>query len=222
MSLKISVSKEELIHLTNHQLSIFLWNNTVEPYVEDTLNRIEKCFSGVISEYYHPEENEKISIFSPYQSGQYAQYLYYLANTAYKAGNDILAEKVYYLNKMLNGVEWYYKVELPDIFYADHPIGCVLGRAKYSNFFLASQGCTVGNNHGIYPFFNEYVVLHPYSSVLGRCSIGKNVEISAYAMIRDEDIPDNSIVFGQSPSLKIVRKSEEEMIKRIEWFVRKH
>jgi serine O-acetyltransferase len=119
----------------------------------------------------------------------------------------------------MNSVDWFYEVNLPDVFFADHPLGCVLGRARYANRLCISQGCTVGNNHGIYPEFEENVMIHPLSIVCGSSHIGRNVEISTNTFIRDEIIPDNSIVFGQSPSLNIIRKSEGEMRARLTVFM---
>lgn len=157
--------------------------------------------------------------FSPFQSAQYAQFLYVLSRLAFLDGNRELAEKSYYLNKMLHSVDWFYEVELPDIFFADHPLGSVLGRAVYSDRLVVSQGCTVGNNHGIYPSIGRNVALHPMSSVIGNSRIGNNVEISAYAFIRDAVIPDNCIVFGHSPDLIIKKETEHEMKTRLNQFV---
>ena len=45
------------------------------------------------------------------------------------------------------------------------------------------------------------------SKVFGNSYIGNNVIIGVDACIKDEDIPDNSLVFGQSPSLIIKKRS---------------
>ena len=167
------------------------------------------------NKYYKGEEG---SFFSPFQSAQYAQYLYYLSYEANQRGDKELAEKTYYLNKMLNGVDWFYEVKLPNVFFADHPLGCVLGRANYSDQFAVSQGCTVGNNHGKYPTIGKNVKMHSGSMICGDSIIGDNVEISANTFIRDELIPDNCIVFGQSPNLVIVKKNEDYMRTRLTLF----
>ena len=44
------------------------------------------------------------------------------------------------------------------------------------------------------------------SSILGKCHIGKNVNIEAGAIVKNQDVPDNCTVFGQSPNL-IIKKS---------------
>ena len=54
---------------------------------------------------------------------------------------------------------------------------------------------TIGNNKGKYPSFGEFVILHSHSKVLGSCTIGSNVIISANTYLKDIDIPGNCIVF---------------------------
>lgn len=41
------------------------------------------------------------------------------------------------------------------------------------------------------------------SSIIGKCVIGNNVTIAANSGVKDENIPDNSLVFGHSPNLII-------------------
>jgi serine O-acetyltransferase len=118
-------------------------------------------------------------------------------------GGGLLMDKCYYLNKALNACDLFYEVELPSIFMIDHPVGSVMGRAKYSDYFSFGQNCTVGNNHGIYPVIGDHVKMCASSMILGNCIIGNNVIIGATACVKDENIPDNSLVFGNSPNLII-------------------
>jgi serine O-acetyltransferase len=87
-----------------------------------------------------------------------------------------------------------------------------MGRAKYGNRFFFYQGCTVGGNRnkGIleYPVIGENVTMYSDSKIIGNSIIGNNVLISANAYIKNEKIPDNSIVFGQSPNLIIKQRKE--------------
>ena len=77
--------------------------------------RLENNFSKNSNKYYSCD-NE--IYFNPFHSGQYCIYLYYLSNEIWKAGNSILADKIYYLNKIMNGLDIFYEVELPDFFYS--------------------------------------------------------------------------------------------------------
>lgn len=79
----------------------------------------------------------------------------------------------------------------------------MLGRAKYSNYFFVYQRCSTGGKDLIYPTIGEGVVMYGGSSIIGKCSIGNNVWLSAGALVMEQDIPGNSAVFGQSPHLTI-------------------
>ena len=164
------------------------------------MERLERCFAPNPNKYYHREGQ---TWFNPFHSGQYNVFLYFVSNEIWKAGNSLLADKVYYLNKALNGDDLFYEVELPEFFMLDHPLGSVMGRAKYDNGFSFSQCCTVGNNRGVYPVIGKNVKMCAYSSILGDCHIGDNVTLGANACVKDEDVPANSLVFGQSPHLII-------------------
>lgn len=136
-------------------------------------------------------------------------FLYYLSHEIYvNTQNSILCDKIYYLNKIMNGVDLFYAIELPQKFGAEHPLGSVMGWAKYSEVFFFYQGCTVGGTVGknakiYYPVLGENVQMFANSSILGRCKVGDNVKIGAGALVKNEDIPSDSIVFGQSSNLII-------------------
>jgi serine O-acetyltransferase len=195
-----------LIELLHRQLSLFLIKekemNIVESNLKEVLNRLEFCFENNVNKYY--SKNEKI-YFNPFHSGQWAIFLYYLSNTIFVNNNEnsIVADKVYYLNKTLNGCDILYETNLPSIYMSDHPVGAVMGKAKYSNYFSFCQGCTVGNNNGFYPNIGQYVTMLADSKIIGNCTIGDNVIIGANTYIKDDSIPPNSIVFGISPNLII-------------------
>ena len=206
----MGINGEYLSRLVSQQLkNFFIESENVEDYQEATLERVENCLKKIGGKYY--SSDDKVC-FSPFHSAQYSIYLYYLSNTIYKEdGSSDLSDKIYYLNKIMNGVDWYCQIELPDIFGAEHPLGSVMGRAKYSDYFYFYQGCTVGGNELNYPEIGKNVIMYSNSTILGKSKIGDNVLISTGATIKDEDIPSNCIVFGQSPNLIIKNKSEEEI-----------
>lgn len=143
----------------------------------------------------------------PFNSVMYCNYLYWISHLYYNCNEVKIAEKVYYLNKMLNSVELFYTVEMPERWSCEHPLGSVMGHAKYGDYFFFYQGCTVGGNRnkGVlqYPIIEEHVTMFSNSKVLGKSHIGNNVIIAANTYILNCDIPDNSIVFGQSPNIVI-------------------
>jgi serine O-acetyltransferase len=213
--MKMELNMQELEVYVNRQLtSIFGLHADLSPYLRLTLERVERCFKATVNKYYKNSEGE--CCFSPFHSGQYSVFLYYLSNTIHQTSdNSSLATKVYYLNKIMHSVDWYYKIELPEYWGVEHPLGSVLGRAKYANGLFIYQGCTVGGNKGKYPELGENVILYANVTVLGNSKIGNNVIISANTYIINQNIPDCCIVFGNSPNLIIKRKDKLYMNKLI-------
>lgn len=176
-------------------------------YLDNALDRLEKCFQGIDNKYFKLESGEVK--FNPFHSVQYMTFLYIMANELYRNGvSSILCDKLYYLNKTMNGLDMFYAIELPEVWSAEHPVGSVLGRAKYGEGFFFYQGCTVGGNRSkdgvlYYPVIGRNVRMYANSSLIGQCNVGDNVILGAGALVKDTDIPSNSIVFGQSPNLII-------------------
>ena len=179
----------------------------LDVYLDKALQRVERCFQGIDNKYFKTESGRVK--FNPFHSVQYMTFLYTLANELYRNGmSSTLSDKLYYLNKTMNGLDMFYAIELPEIWSAEHPVGSVLGRAKYGDGFFFYQGCTVGGNRGkdgilYYPVIGKNVRMYANSSFIGKCNIGDNVILGAGALVKDTDIPSNSIVFGQSPHLII-------------------
>jgi serine O-acetyltransferase len=211
----ISISKDKLFDLLTSQLdNLFKLEGKsdveiLDNILDDVLAKTEHCFSYNKNKYYHKNGQ---TYFHPFHSGQYSIFLYFLSRRLFLEKQALLADKVYYLNKTLNSVDLYHEVEMPDIFGLDHPLGSVIGRAKFSNYFYFTQNCTVGNNHGRYPSFGRNVKLFAGAAVIGNCIIGDNCIISARTFIKDQNVPPNSLVFGSSPDLVIKSKEESYFI----------
>lgn len=206
--MKIDRSNHEIINYVNHQLyNFFAVDDDISKFLDIALQRVENCFRFTKNKYYH--EQDGTVLFSPYHSGQYSIFLYYLSNTIFlESKNTSLATRVYYLNRILHSVDWYYEISLPEYWGVEHPLSSVLGRASYSNGFFIYQGCTVGGNKGKYPTMGENVILYSNVTVIGDTKIGNNVIVSTGTTIKDEIIPDNCIVFGQSPNIVIKEKGK--------------
>ena len=177
-------------YLTN-QLAFF-GGADISDYLEAAYKRALYCFSRNTNKYF------KKGTIDVHHTGQYAILLCYLARVAFEAGDRETADRVYALNKALHGFDIFYEVELPNVFFMEHPVGTVLGRAKYSD--------------------RLFVCLHAGCMVVGDSHLGNNIEVSAQAFIRDEVIPDNCLVFGKSPNLVIKQRSYEEMKSRLYFF----
>lgn len=179
--------------------------------IQKAEGRVYHCFSNIEKKYFN--ENG-VTQFNHLISDQYCMYLYMLSNNVYiESGDEELATKLYYLNKALHSVDIFYTTNLPNIFLMVHPLGTIIGRAKFSDFFVAYQGCTVGClNEGIFPTFKGNTIMYANSKVLGDCTIGNNVCIAADSSVINRNIPSNKVVIGSAKDGII--KTNEKTIKQ--------
>ncbi|MEZ9312020.1 hypothetical protein AB4205_12985 [Vibrio sp. 10N.286.49.F3] len=195
------VKNEPIILLKTQLKSNFLLSFEEEKQLDlvfdKVFSKVDFCFTKTRNKYYH--ENG-VAIFNALHSGQYTIFLYFVS-VLVSGFNKDLADKVYYLNRMMNSVDLFYEVKLPNYFELDHPLGSVLGRGCYGEGFKFSQGCTVGNNKGVYPIIGDNVIMMSNSKVIGSSKVGSNVILSANTYIKDTNIPNDTVVFGQSPNL---------------------
>lgn len=180
----------------------------IEDCLEVVIPQCEYNFSNSENKYFSAlKDGRRITRFDAFHSIQWMTLLYYLSHELYLRKSN-LCDKVYYLNKIMHSVDLFYAIELPQIWSAEHPLGTVMGRAKYSNGFFFYQGCTVGGTKDkdgniYYPVIEENVRMYSNSSILGNCHIGKGAQIGAGAIVKNQDVPAGSVVFGQSPNLII-------------------
>ena len=212
-----TLPQEDIYPLVKKQLENYFPTLTDE---EDRqlIVSVEKAIEASVRNFSHSEnkyfsrivDGERVVRFNPYHSIQWMTFLYYLSHDLY-INSSSLCDKVYYLNKIMHSVDLFYAIELPEIWSSEHPLGSVMGRASYSDGFFFYQGCTVGGTRDkegnlYYPELEGNVRMYANSSILGRCHIGRNAQIGAGALVKNQDVPADSIVFGQSPNL-IIKKS---------------
>jgi serine O-acetyltransferase len=204
--MKLSLTRERLTEYVARQVENSFPEGNVtgahlSPFVGRALERVEYCFTRVRDKYFFDGEQ---TLFNHLHSDQYAVFLYYLSNTIWRESGDAsLASKVYLLNKQLHALDAFYEVELPDVFYLAHPLGTVLGRGRYSNYFVAYQRCTVGSTlSGLYPVIGEGVALFGGSMVIGECRLGDNCWVSAGALLMNTEVPAGHVVFGRYPDVQ--------------------
>lgn len=211
--------KEDLQrHIETQLRNIMCAEVDISNCIDAAISRTNICLNAANNSYYN---RMAIDGINPYHSCAYATLLYFLSNELYKRDqNGERAEKVYYLNKALNGLEAFYADELPDIFSMEHPLGTVFGRAKYGNYLFFYQNCTIGGswfeNEMHYPILGEHVTMFSGAKILGNSHIGNHVILAANAYVINCDIPDYSFVFPSSDARKpiIVSGKEEEILNR--------
>ena len=174
----------------------------LRPLLDRALQRVEHCFSSIHRKYY---EDGGVTLFDHLNGDHAAAFLYLLGNTVWhETGDERLPTKLFYLNKIMHGLDLYFSVPMPDVFLLVHPVGTVLGKARYGEYLVVYQNCTVGADTDVYPRFGDGVILYSSSSVIGDCTVGDNVVFAANSMVVDLDVPRDTVVLGQYPAQRFV------------------
>ena len=200
-----SLSRAELANYVGRQFDALFPDGgktgDLAKLVGQALERVEHCFSKIGVKGYADRNGAR---FHHRHTDQYAAFLYYLSNSAFDAGSQPVAEKAYALNKALHAIDAFYEVRLPAIMLFVHPVGTVLGRAKYSDYFCCYQNCTTGANlEDVYPVLGRGVVMYGGSRVIGKTELGDNTFVSTGTIAIDEGtLAPNSVVHGAHPNAK--------------------
>lgn len=188
-------SRKQLLEYITRQLNHFFPDGqlhietTLEKDIDEALSRLNACINA--AKMWKPDE------FHYLHSSQYATFLYFLANTIWRnQGDEAVCTKLFYLNKVLNGIDCFYEITMPEIFFIGHSAGIVLAKATYGNYLVLYQNSTVGKNHGIAPVLEEGVVMYPNTAIIGRSHIGKGTIISQGVSVINRDTPGNCLVFA--------------------------
>jgi serine O-acetyltransferase len=205
-----SLARDEFAPYVAHQLAWFavpgrtpLSAADVAPYLPQTFDRVERCFSRIRRKYFFDGER---TVFDHRHGDHWAMFLYLLSNTVHReGGSEDLATTLFLLNKAMHGADLFYAVKLPDVFLLIHPVGTVLGNATYGDYLVAYQNCGVGAiEDGTYPVFEGENVLFARAAVLGSCRVGRNVVMGANTFLLNTDVPANSVVVGSYPHHRIL------------------
>jgi len=163
----------------------------VNLYVPRALERMRPILSAVRA--------FKADEFNHFNSLQYATFLYLLANEMWRTdkSNCLIADRLFCLNRALSGMDLFYAVEMPEIFFISHGIGSVIGNATYGNRFAFFQNVTVGRVGDFRPKIGENAILYPGVTITGEANIGNNVVISAGIFLHNIEVPDDTVVISE-------------------------
>jgi serine O-acetyltransferase len=211
-----AIPDQEIKQLLIHQIgSLFTINETekneIESVYSSVMDKVYRCFMHSENKYFKRKIGETNNVyFNPFHSVQYCIFLYIYSRTIYIDKKDgILADKLYYLNRSLNSCDLFYAIELPTYWGCEHPLGSIMGRGEYGDGFFFYQCCTVGGNTKLeYPIIGKNVRMYSHSQLIGNCHIGDDVLVGANCLVKDQDVPSKSIVFGQSPNLIIKSRKD--------------
>lgn len=168
------------------------------------LNRLELCFSKIKVRYFKNVSGDPF--FNHLNGDHYSMFLYILSNQIFEElGDENLAAKCFLLNKTMFGLDAFYKIKLPEHFLFVHPVGTVLGNAKYGDYLVVYQNVTVGSKTGgVYPCFTGQNILYSGTTVIGSSTLGLNSAMGANSFLMDREIPDHHIVVGSHPLNRLI------------------
>ena len=144
---------------------------------------------------------------SPFHVDSALTYLVYLASTIYQTVDHpsckIVAEAVYYYSRGHFHIDVFPSRIIPQEILFVHPLGSILGNAKFGRRLVVYQQVTIGGNPKLeYPVIGDDVVLFSKSSVLGRSVIGNNCSIGAGVILNNQIVADDTIVYLDNGCLK--------------------
>ena len=111
--LELSLSSNKLVDYLENQIIHFfpdgknVSKNTLNICNAISLTKIRTCFNLMNLKYYSKGSS---SFFNHLNGDHYATYLYLMSNSAYLEGDEPLASKLFLLNKMMFGLDLFFKI----------------------------------------------------------------------------------------------------------------
>ena len=103
---------------------------------------------------------------------------------------------------------------MPDIFLLLHCVGTVLGKAQYSDYFVACQNVTVGSDKGYSPIISKGVYMGPGSAIIGRCLVAMYTHIGIKGVLHNQDTAEANLIVGSSPNI-LTKKLRRNLIEDV-------
>lgn len=219
--MKMTMSKEELSAFVQRQLDFYIPDGYVTEHkywleaMGTALKRCDNCFKHILTPLYRDLNKE--SLFSHLHRDQYATFLYFLANTIWVHYHEKqICDKLLNLQSILHSFFLSYKCEMPDLFWLGHPIGSIIGNAKYSDGLCITQNVTV-NTHvdaqgNVDLVLGKGVVLQPGATIIGNKQIGDRVTIGPNVLIYNEKIESDYTCINQKGEILIRPRKHEKCV----------
>jgi serine O-acetyltransferase len=176
-----------------------------DAHFDEALARMARCIDACAP--WRPGE------FNVLQSSQHTIFLYYLANSIWKGSGDTGAPtRLFLMNKAFNGIDLFYEIAMPEVFYIGHSLGIVLAKATYGNYLVLYQNSTVGRHKDRIPVLGERVVLYPNTAVVGSCVVEDDAVVSQGVSILNKRVPKGMMAFAGGPGELVFRPRPEDLI----------
>jgi serine O-acetyltransferase len=178
-----------------------------DAHLDEALERLRVCINGCA-----PWRSDEFNVL---QSSQHTIYLYYLANTIWRRSGDTEAPtRLFLMNKAFNGIDLFYEIAMPRVFYIGHSVGIVLAKASYGEHLVLYQGTTVGRHKDQIPAIGDRVVLYPGSAVAGSAVVGDDVVVSQGVRVINKAVPAGMIAFAGVGGELVLRPRPDDLLQQ--------
>ena len=176
-----------------------------DAHLDAALERLHRCINACAP--WRPDE------FNVLQSSQHSIFLYFLANTIWtRSGDTAAATRLFLMNKALNGIDLFYEIAMPQVFYIGHSVGIVLAKATYGEFLVLYQNSTVGRHKDQIPVIGERVVLYPNTAVIGRSVVEDDAVVSQGVSVVNKRVPKGAMAFAGPPGELVFRPRPDDLL----------
>jgi serine O-acetyltransferase len=181
------------------------FRSAVDAHIDAALERMHRCINACAP--WRPDQ------FNVLQSSQHTIFLYFLANTIWTQSGDTAAPtRLFLMNKALNGIDLFYEIAMPQVFYIGHSVGIVLAKATYGEFLVLYQNSTIGRHKDQIPVIGEGVVVYPNSAIVGRSVVGNGAVISQGTSVLGRKVPDGQMAFTGADGQLTFRPSPPNLL----------
>lgn len=182
------------------------FRKAIDVHMDEALERLHRCINACAP--WRPDQ------FNVLQSSQHCIYLYYLSNTIWKrSGDTAAATRLFLMNKAFNGIDLFYEIAMPEVFYIGHSVGIVLAKATYGNYLVLYQGSTVGRHKDQIPVIGDRVVMYPGTSIAGRAVVEDDCVLSQGVRVINKHVPRGSMIFaGDKPGELAFRPRPDDLL----------
>lgn len=181
------LSEYVLRQLANLVPDGFDCRNTIQGFLPSAFEQTRICLA---------QNRQAVGGFDYLVSWHYAMFIYHLSRHVWLgAGDREGATHLFLLNKLINGLDLFYEVELGRRFMIGHTVGVVFAKATYGDYCVFHQGCTVGRQDDKRPVLEDGIVMFPGSRVIGDCLVRENTVLAPGVNLVNTSTPGNCIAF---------------------------
>jgi serine O-acetyltransferase len=182
-----------------------VFRTVADAHFDEALMRMHRCINACA-----PWRQDEFNVL---QSSQHAIFLYFLSHTIWTRSGDTEAPtRLFLMNKAFNGLDLFYEIAMPEVFYIGHSAGIVLAKATYGNYLVLYQNATVGRHKDQVPVIGERVVMYPGSAIVAGAVVEDDVVLSQGVRVIGQHVPRGQMVFAGAGAELVMRPRPDDLM----------